>query len=327
MNRRTRGPSLLLLGAAALALGVPAGTHAQTAPAPAAQAADPAPAPPAAPGALDAEFEQHLTRAAELTRTERYAEALGAWDAAYKLRQRPGLLLEIARTHRRLGNAQEASKAYRRYLAAEPSPPADARTEAEQALAQLDRLLNPGAAGTAAGASGAHAPLPPNTVYGKIERDGFVGVLPMRLELRPDRRLFAAGWTLLSLGYTAAFISGMTYGIIGSSSNSSRYDSGFQASAWTLLVPVLGPFISGILAPSMSAAPDRQAAGLTWSLPWMLVDGAVQVAGLALTIASYRHKRLVPVLAPLRGGGDRPQLSLRPYAGPFGGGLTMGGTF
>ena len=325
MNRRTRGPSLLLLGAAALALGVPAGTRAQTAPVPADPAAAPTAAPPPAPGALDAEFEQHLTRAADLTRTERYAEALGAWDAAYKLRQRPSLLLEIARAHRCLGNAQEASKAYRRYLTAEPNPPADARTEAEQSLSQLERLLNPGAHGTAASAG--IPPLPPNTVYGKIERDGFVGVLPMRLEPRPDRRMFAAGWTLLSLGYTAAFISGMTYGITGSTSNSSRYDSGFQASAWTLLVPVLGPFLSGVLAPAMSSAPDRRAAGLTWSLPWMLVDGVVQVAGLGLTIASYRHKRLVPILAPLRGGGDRPQLSLRPYAGPLGGGLTMGGMF
>jgi hypothetical protein len=75
-----------------------------------------------------------------------------------------------------------------------------------------------------------------------------------------------------------------------------------------LLIPILGPFVS--------AGVYRDAA---WSLPWAFVDGATQVAGLAMLIAGVKDRHKVPVLVA--------GVKIAPYASPAGGGLVASGRF
>ena len=79
-----------------------------------------------------------------------------------------------------------------------------------------------------------------------------------------------------------------------------------SAAGWTLLIPVVGPVISSIVAPATS----RQAVtyGLVWDLPWLLTDLPMQLVGLGLIIQGYKtpqhylsRKRL-------------SQLMVRPYS-------------
>ena len=45
----------------------------------------------------------------------------------------------------------------------------------------------------------------------------------------------------------------------------------------TLLVPIAGPFVSGVLSASYQ-----------WAAPWILIDGAAQIAGLAMLVSGAR---------------------------------------
>jgi hypothetical protein len=77
-----------------------------------------------------------------------------------------------------------------------------------------------------------------------------------------------------------------------------------------LLIPIAGPFISGLMMPSVY-----------WTVPWILVDGAAQVAGLAMAIVGATHKKRVAVI----GMDDR--LRITPYATADGGGISAIGRF
>ena len=100
------------------------------------------PSPAAAPATLagdaqvEASYHDQLLRAQELARQGRRSEALALFQAAYALRQEPGLLLEIARLQHGLGLGAEAIDHYRRYLIADPAAPAAFREEAARAIAQ-----------------------------------------------------------------------------------------------------------------------------------------------------------------------------------------------
>jgi hypothetical protein len=109
-----------------------------------------------------------------------------------------------------------------------------------------------------------------------------------------------------------------------------------SATGWTLLVPVLGPFLSGIIAPNTAKNPygSSQIEALippnnsnqlfwagTWTIPWVLFDGLTQVAGLALIVVSYRNPDKVFIPEVLR------RVQLRPYGGGTSGGLLVVGQF
>jgi hypothetical protein len=204
---------------------------------------EPAPAPEAA-----------LARAQALFAEERYQQALEILQTAYADRQSPPLLFEIARCLERLGRAKEAVESYRRYLVALPNAPHE--LEAKAAMRALALFALPPAP--------ASTTMPPFTVK-RIRR--------------PHRAMLATGWSLLSASYFAAFVTGAL--IAGTCSGSCNTDN-LAAGAGTLIVPIVGPFISsGIVA---------QAA---WSVPWSVVDGFMQVTGLALVIAAYTHPETV----------------------------------
>ena len=280
---------------------------AQPAPA-AAPASAPAPAPDSAPApapaADDAAFTEQTRLAAELMRAERYQEALDAWNAAYQLRQRPSLLLDRARAHHRLGDSRDAIVLYRQYLAAAEGAPPALRTEAAQALRHLEALLQPPRPAT--------PPAPPALAPGFWYplSSPLLGSLASRIERRADNRLIAAGGVLLGSGYAAAFFTGIFVGI-----DRSRNLAG----AMPLLVPIAGPYLSGIIFPSMRGAEYA----LYWSLPWMLVGGAAQIAGLVLVIMGHKHPRSRVTFAQDGGAGVR----LAPFAGREGSGLVLTGSF
>lgn len=207
----------------------------------------------------------------------------------------------------RLGNHAEAEALYRRYLTATDDPRDPNRAEAERALDRL-RSLFPQSTPTL---SPAFSP---------------TAELPYRVVTRPHHRgMVAAGWTLLSLGYAAAFGTGIGMGIGWSATSScvsySYYCSRSPSSAagWTLLIPVAGPLVSGILAPA--TASDSTTYSLVWTLPWLLADWPLQIIGVVLLWKGYRTPQ--KILTP----NFLTSVQVKPYSTPTGGGLVMTGTF
>jgi hypothetical protein len=241
-------------------------------------------------GAVDT-VEQHEARAQALMQAERYQEALAELEAAYQLRQSPRLLRELAVAHRRLGHSREALDLNQRYLAADQSVDQATRASVMREVAELRALCEPA---PAVGMTN----LPPN-----------VSLVPVHFEERHNRGLIAGGVTLLATGYAAAFITGSIFAAIGSNDSgyNSSSDGSLAAGGGTLLIPVLGPFIS--------AFTFREVA---WSVPWALIDGTAQVAGLAMIIAGARQKHKVPVFG---------KVDILPYGGANGGGLMVSGRF
>lgn len=123
--------------------------------------------------------------------------------------------------------------------------------------------------------------------------------------------MLAAGITLLSLGYTPALITGGLFTLF----------MGPNDVGSSLLVPVLGPFLSGFIA--LSGHNDLNLSGRgaqSWAWSWMLVDGAVQVTGLALLIAGARAR-------PSGTPSFLERVHILPYSTQNGGGVTVSGRF
>lgn len=254
----------------------------------------PPPAPTAAP-AVQGDFDALVAQAQKLVAEERHSEALRLWHAAYTQRQRPDLLVHIARAEQRLGLADAALDAYRRYLTAEPNPPPELRSEAEQAIARLSRMS------TATPAIGVQpGPMAAGTSAMPMAFDEEGRTVPLRMVTRKYHNgMRTAGIVLTSVGYGISFIVGMTMGSIflGTSSSRSR-DYTLGQGAFTLLIPVAGPLVSSIVLPTTYESQSVY----YWSLPMMFTVGAVQIIGVGLWAGAYRHpqKRLVPMANNLR---------------------------
>jgi hypothetical protein len=203
----------------------------------------------------------------------------------------PKLLLELGRVERKLGHCKEALSYYQRYLVADPQLDDATRLVVLKEIAELQPLV-----------ARDEAPRlnlePPRTIS-------------MHYETHHDRGLIAGGVTLLGTAYAGAFITGSIILDENDRNSMNGYTSSNptpnSAAAGTLLIPVLGPIVSAFcyLHPS-------------WSLPWLMVDGAAQVGGLAMIIVGARIKRKVPVL-------DR--LNFAPYGTADGGGMRISGKF
>jgi hypothetical protein len=208
-------------------------------------------------------FTEHYDRALQLIAADRYDQALVELNVAYSIRQLPKLLRQIAAAHRRLGHVQEAIAYDQRYLVAETDATAPERIEAHREIVELTPMAQ-----ALAPPPGAAAPAP-GVMYA-----------PVHYESRRNRGMIAGGASLLATSYTAALVSGAVFLAFSSNSNSD-----FRTASGLLMVPLLGPFISSITY--------REVA---WSVPWSVVDGTAQGAGLALLIAGAMSKRRVTVL-------------------------------
>lgn len=255
-----------------------------------AQSPPPFTAPAPAPALVSDQFDATLQRAQQLTQAERHQEALTAWQAAYAMRQRPGLLLEIGRSQQRLGQAAEAAASFRRFLAADPNPPPALKQEAEQAIIRLEGLSTKG--------------LIPLGSGGAVGRDELAAVLPYKVvKRRYHNGMRAGGITLFAIGYAAAFITGIVMGPLFVGENS-QDEKGIAAGSFCLLVPVAGPFLSGIVAPAVASSrgsstyyssSSASTLALIWTLPWILTSGGMQAAGVGMWAGAYRHPQSIVV--------------------------------
>lgn len=271
------------------------------------------------PALASDEYQQHVKRGSELVRTEEYSAALSQFEAAYALRQSPSLLYQIARCHHRLGDTKNAKTFYKRYLSAGDNIDARRRQEVEDSLRQLgDMAAQSGNTGeskrgrlvastnpnmwpspTGSGRAGVH-PLEPSKPSRQAppgwaaeprkprptdaDEDEDKEEEPTRPRTRATSPGTAiAGGVLWGASYVPAVVVGSLI-LIGSNSvtfSSSSTKSLIQGAGGTLLIPIAGPFLSGGLSLS-----------LEWAAPWILLDAAAQIAGLAMLVAGARS---VPV--------------------------------
>lgn len=267
---------------------------------------------PTGPPMVAGDFDALVAQAQQAVAEERHSDALRLWHAAYTQRQRPELLLHIARAEQRLGLTDAALDAFRRYLTAEPNPPPALRSEAEQALVNLSRLSRPVLPPQQLVPPGA-APVP--GMPPAFDDEG--RPVPLRVvSRRYNSSMRTAGIVLASIGYGVSFLVGVSMGSILITQSSSK-DRAFGRGAFTLLVPIAGPLISGIVMPLTY---DTQSVGY-WSMPWIFTAGAMQIIGIGLWAGAYRHpqKKLVPAYAS--------DLRVVPAVGPGFAGLTSGFSF
>lgn len=85
-------------------------------------------------------FKESYDRGLTLYDKNQYESALGEFESAYKLRQVPALMFNIAQTHRKLGHVQQALDFYERYLLAEPSMPAATKGKVQGYIEQLRQV-------------------------------------------------------------------------------------------------------------------------------------------------------------------------------------------
>lgn len=221
--------------------------------------------------------ESHLARASRLILAggeTNLSAACTELALSYDESHEPILLLRLGRLHQRLGQKTEAEAAYKRFLAESKAPHPALRTEAEEALRAL--APPPPSIPPLATDSGALASLPPfPEVYGQAP------MLPQasKRERRKDPRLMKIGSLLLAAGYLPAFVIPLAL-----STSLDQENAPSPAANYTLLIPVLGPFVSGMVAPLSNENGHAGQVASSWSVPWMATSGVLQVAGLSLII-------------------------------------------
>lgn len=101
--------------------------------------------------------DQHYKRALKYYESKDYPTAIKEFQAAYRVRQLPKILLNIGQVYRKLGMASTALKFYQHYLRVEPNPKAEIRAEVDRYIAQTRAMLDPPEFVTPGGQSAAEA--------------------------------------------------------------------------------------------------------------------------------------------------------------------------
>lgn len=121
--------------------------------------------------------------------------------------------------------------------------------------------------------------------------------------LRREPRLMRIGGLLLGIGYAPALALALAL-----APQAGQPGSPTVATNYTLLVPVAGPLISGLLAPIAAAPGTTYGAITTWTLPLTLTVGLVQVTGFALLTAGA-----IPRLRPSSTTTDPLDINFPPW--------------
>jgi hypothetical protein len=85
----------------------------------------------------------HYKRALKYYESKDYPRAIKEFQAAYRVRQLPRILLNIGQVYRKLGMASTALKFYEHYLRVEPSPKPEIKAEVDRYIAQTRAMLDP----------------------------------------------------------------------------------------------------------------------------------------------------------------------------------------
>lgn len=87
--------------------------------------------------------DQHYKRALKAYETKEYPLAIREFQAAYRARQLPRILLLIGQVYRKLGMASTALKFYQHYLRVDPNPKPDVKAEVDRYIAMTQAMLDP----------------------------------------------------------------------------------------------------------------------------------------------------------------------------------------
>jgi hypothetical protein len=87
--------------------------------------------------------DQHYKRAIKAYESKEYPLAIREFQAAYRARQLPRILLLIGQVYRKLGMASTALKFYQHYLRVEPNPKPDVKAEVDRYIALTQAMLDP----------------------------------------------------------------------------------------------------------------------------------------------------------------------------------------
>ena len=242
----------------------------------------------------------HLQRASQHIEANQLTQACAELTAAFEQSRDPVLWLRIGRLQQRAAQTELARAAYQRFLQLAQAPRAVVTPgttapvaaihpalieEAQRAL----RLLPP--------------PPPPPVVlpptwasHSPLTLVPDLPVQPVLFVPRPDRSLTRAGALLLAGGYLPALVMPLVF-----ARTVGEPDSPTALMNYSLLIPVVGPFVSAIAARVQNPRGAGGALVSSWSLPWMLTSGVLQVAGVVVLGVGTRRVR-VPVLGPVAVG-------------------------
>lgn len=95
------------------------------------------------PAAWADRADQHYKRALKYYDSKDYPNAIKEFQAAYRVRQLPKILLNIGQVYRKLGMASTALKFYKHYLRVEPNPRPEIKSEVDRYIAQTEAMLDP----------------------------------------------------------------------------------------------------------------------------------------------------------------------------------------
>ncbi len=278
----------------------------------------------AGPAAHASEYQEQMAKGKHLTAQHDYREALKAYQAAYAIQQDSSLLIQMARLHMQLGEGREALDTYRRFLVAVPDADSALRQEAEQQIARLRALLEP----PPPPSMQLPSPAAPITAMSTppFTPEQFATYLSVASEhserARIKRRntgLMVGGSVMFGVSYLAAFLSGTL--LFGDNYHCSTYTYSGQSGYYTdnnnckiatgfLLVPGIGPIISGLVTPSVY-----------WSIPWIFVDGAAQLGGLAMMIIAAHSNHTLSKKTGIA------NLSILPHTSATSSGIAIAGRF
>ena len=91
---------------------------------------------------------KHFEHAEKLYALGKFQDALVEYEAAYEAKALPGFLFNIGQCYRNLGNYERAQFYFRRYVQLDPRSPN--RADAEQLIAEMDRMTAGNQAATVA---------------------------------------------------------------------------------------------------------------------------------------------------------------------------------
>lgn len=140
----------------------------------------------------------HYKRAITFYENKDYPRAIREFQAAYKVRQLPRILLNIGQVYRKLGMASTALKFYEHYLRVDPQPKPEIKTEVDRYIAQTRAMLDPPdivplpSKSAAAAAAEAVAAAPSNVTPVTVP-EYYEDTEPPLLQVGPDSRTGPGG--------------------------------------------------------------------------------------------------------------------------------------
>ena len=122
----------------------------------------------------------------------------------------------------------------------------------------------------------------PETSVGATALGGLANDLvlqPLPPPIRRDPKQIRVGALIWAAGYLPAFIAPLLLW-----PKADTADGPSALANYSLLVPLLGPYISAIAAPAQAEEGNGRAVLSAWSVPWLLTSGLLQTTGFVMLL-------------------------------------------